>query len=142
LITSKSSRVPWRLSVLTGLLALAGATLGGCYHMAFEQSTPNLAAAGSCPTCDGRSVATAENGLRFKEGHNTFLLGAIGRPRVDTNKYCSQPIRTETKATAGDVALGVVTFGIYTPRHAYVTCPAGQQPPVGAVPGPATSSLR
>jgi hypothetical protein len=133
--------VPWRLSVLTGLLALGGAMLGGCYHMAFEQSTPNLAAAGECPTCQGR-VATVADGFRYKEGHNTFLLGAIGRPRVDTNKYCSQPIRTETKATAGDVALGVVTLGIYTPRHAYVTCPSGQQAPVGAtVHGPATSSL-
>jgi hypothetical protein len=108
------------LATFAGIAGIGTSLLGGCYHVAFEQRPPQLAAATPCPGAVGPVGET-----RYKMRRSTFLAGLIGTARVDTARFCNSPTRTETKATAGDTALSIVTLGIYTPRHLYVTCPGG-----------------
>lgn len=52
----------------------------------------------------------------------TYLNGFVGTGRVETARYCEQPVRTELEVTATDVLLSVVTLLIYTPHTLRVTC--------------------
>jgi hypothetical protein len=52
----------------------------------------------------------------------TYLNGFVGTGRVETPRYCEQPVRTELEVTATDVLLSLVTLLIYTPHTLRVTC--------------------
>lgn len=57
--------------------------------------------------------------------HNFFLDGIGQQKTVDAAKVCGgadRVVRTEVQQTFVNVALAVVTFGIYTPREARVYC--------------------
>jgi hypothetical protein len=56
----------------------------------------------------------------------TFWVGGIGQSaEIDAAKVCGSPTKVvsiETQQTGGDVALALITVGIYSPRHIRVTC--------------------
>lgn len=79
----------------------------GCYRYAFEQ---NVTAA---------PVVTHE--VRVA----TYLNGFVGTGRVDTSRFCEDPVRTRLKVRASDVLISIATLLIYTPHTLYVTCPLG-----------------
>ncbi|NMO18138.1 hypothetical protein HPC49_50750 [Pyxidicoccus fallax] len=92
------------------LLLLA---MSGCYRYRFEQR----------PEPSGAQLVTHE------ERVPTYLNGFIGTGRVDTSRYCDQPVRTELQVTATDVLLSIVSLLIYTPHTLRVTCeqPGGSE---------------
>ncbi len=90
-----------------GLIAL----LAGCYHYTFEQ----------------RGAARAPIGptITYEVRRPTYFNGFVGNGRVDATQYCAEPVRTELRVTAADVAIGAATLLVYTPHTLYITCPAG-----------------
>ncbi len=56
----------------------------------------------------------------------TFWVGGIGQStEIDAANVCGGSARVvsiETQQTGGDVALTLITLGIYSPRHIRVTC--------------------
>ena len=56
----------------------------------------------------------------------TFWIGGVGQSsEIDASKICgstNKVMRIETQPTAGDIALSIITLGIYTPRHMRVIC--------------------
>jgi hypothetical protein len=89
-------------------LLVAAVLTAGCYHYSFEQRTP----------APGEQVVT--HVVRAP----TFFNGFVDTGRVDTSKYCADPVRTELKVRASDVLISIATLLIYTPHTLYVTCPA------------------
>jgi hypothetical protein len=100
------------LILCTSLLAV------GCYHFSFEQN-------------GARPEAPAKPEVTYKIRVPTYVNGFVGTGRVDTSRYCEEPVRTELRVTATDVLLSVATLLIYTPHTLYVTCergaPAGER---------------
>lgn len=80
----------------------------GCYHYTFEQ----------------RAVPPGTPLVRHQIRVAKYVNGFVGAGRVDTRRYCEEPVRTELKVAAVDVLLSIVTLLIYTPHTLYVTCPA------------------
>jgi hypothetical protein len=81
----------------------------GCYHFEFEHQ------GATTPAGAGRTVT-------YKQRRPTYLNGFIGTGRIDTTRYCAEPVKTELRVTATDVLISVVTLLIYTPHTLYVTC--------------------
>jgi hypothetical protein len=56
----------------------------------------------------------------------TFWVAGVGQStEIDAAKVCGAPsniVSIETQQTGGDVALSLITLGIYSPRHIRVTC--------------------
>lgn len=115
---SSSGAWPRAGAILRVLLVAAAATAAlassGCYHFAFEQERR--------PTPGARLVT-------YEERQPTYLNGFVGTGRVDTAKYCADPVKTELRVTAVDVLLSVATLLIYTPHTLSVTC---ETPPAAA----------
>jgi hypothetical protein len=82
----------------------------GCYHYSFEQAS----------TAPGRALVT------YQARRPTYLNGLIGTGRVDTSRYCADPVRTELRVTTIDVLVSIATLLIYTPHTLYVTCDASE----------------
>src|SRR5262245_11468304 len=93
------------------ILVVVFAVAAGCYHFSFElpQQPP---------------VAPPAATVTHTERVPTYVNGFVGTGRVDTSRYCANPIRTELRVTAADVLLSVATLLIYTPHTLTVTCPA------------------
>jgi hypothetical protein len=88
-------------------LAVAVSLTGGCFHYVFDQRAPRP------------EEALTRHAIRVP----TWLNGFVGTGRVDTTRYCAQPIRTELQVRATDVLISLLTLLIYTPHTLYVTCP-------------------
>ncbi len=60
------------------------------------------------------------------EKSQAFFVGGVGQQKVvNAEKICKgyhNIAKVETKETAVDIVLGIVTFGIYTPRTVSVYC--------------------
>lgn len=56
----------------------------------------------------------------------TFWIGGVGQSsEIDAANVCggsAKVVSIETQQTGGDVALTLITLGIYSPRHIRVTC--------------------
>lgn len=103
-------------------LALAIGLGAGCYHYTFETAA-----------APGYATRT------YRVRRATYLNGFVGNGRVDTEAYCDDPIRTELRVTAADVAISALTLLIVTPHTLYVTCPVappGPQPTTATAPRP------
>ncbi len=101
-----------RLLVAAALVAPSA----GCYHYVFEhQAEPASAQVARKP----------EALVTYSERVPTYLNGFVGAGKVDTGRYCADPVRTELRVTATDVLISGATLLIYTPHTLYVTCPAG-----------------
>lgn len=101
-----------RLLVAAALVAPSA----GCYHYVFEhQAAPSSAPA----------TAKPQVLVTYSERVPTYLNGFVGAGKLDTARYCADPVRTELRVTAADVLISGMTLLIYTPHTLYVTCPAG-----------------
>lgn len=92
-----------RLSVSLGMLAL----LSACATQQFDIAKTQ-----------GASASFNEN--------QTFWVGGIGQEvQVNGAQACgdaSKVARVETQLTAGNIALTILTLGIYAPRNIAITC--------------------
>ena len=108
-------RIPRSLHSLTAV-ALLGAA--GCYHAVVET---------------GRQPAPT---VVERPWVNTFVFGLVPAPVIDVSAQCPGGIaRVETQQTFLNGLVGVLTFGIYTPQSATITCAAsrtGALPPSGS----------
>jgi hypothetical protein len=95
---------------LRAIAALLGLAAGGCYHYTFQSAGP-----------------AAEPAVTYRVHRATYLNGFVGNGRVDTRQYCTNPIKTELRVTASDVAVAAATLLIVTPHTLYVTCPVAQE---------------
>lgn len=96
------------------------ATCPACYHFSFEQEPASAKA--PAPT------------VTYTARRPTYLNGFVGTGKVDTTRYCAEPVRTELRVTAEDVIISVATLLIYTPHTLYVTCPAPGAAPAAQAP--------
>ena len=88
-------------------MALASISSIGCYHYSFDLATPSK----------------GEPTITYVDHPPTFLNGFIGKGRVETQRYCEHPIRTELKVGATDVLVSIASLLIYTPHTLEVVCP-------------------
>lgn len=59
----------------------------------------------------------------------SYLLGTLGRDAFDLSSYChGQPTEFAVTTSPGDVALGIVTLGIYTPHELELRCSPRRAP--------------
>lgn len=87
---------------------------------------------------------------RHKTWVNGWLFNLVGG-QTDTARFCGdRPVaRVDTRKSFGNYLLSWITFGIYTPMHATITCgqpaggaqpyavpPPGYYPPAGYAPPP------
>jgi hypothetical protein len=97
-----------RSRLVIGALAVTASLATGCYHFTFEE----------------RPRAPSDATVVHEVRRPTYLNGFVGNGRVDTSRFCEDPVRTELRVTATDVVVSVGTLLIYTPHTLYVTCPA------------------
>ncbi len=94
----------------TARLALAGALLltTACYHAVVETGRPA-----------GATVVR-------KPWVNTFVFGLVGAQPIDVTAQCPSGVaRVETQQTFVNGLVSALTFNIYTPQSATITCAAG-----------------
>jgi hypothetical protein len=90
------------------LTALAVALLGGCYNVSY-------------------STSLAGSGTYREDRGDFFLWGLVGEKTIDMKALCPQGVsRWKSEQTFVDGLLGVLTLGIYTPRHVTVECAGGK----------------
>ncbi len=60
----------------------------------------------------------------YSESLPFFIVGLIGEHDVNVSEICkgSSPVQMQTQDSFMNSFLGIVTFGIYTPRTAKVWC--------------------
>jgi Bor protein len=97
------------LAWLPIMKTLALLLVAGCYHYEFAE----------------HAVPPGTPTITHEEHVPTYVNGLVGTGRIDTTRYCANPVRTELRVNATDVLLSAVTLLIYTPHTLYVTCPTG-----------------
>ncbi|RIL09059.1 MAG: hypothetical protein DCC75_07465 [Proteobacteria bacterium] len=59
----------------------------------------------------------------LEERQNYFLLGLVGENTLEINKICPSGVASVgAKFKPGDLLIGLLTVGIWTPRTAFVEC--------------------
>jgi hypothetical protein len=87
--------------------ALAALLLAGCYTVSYRTDL-------------------AGNEQYREERGDFFLFGLIGDKTVDLKALCPQGVsRWKSQQTFVDGLLGLLTIGIYIPRHVTVECSSG-----------------
>ena len=95
-----------RRSAMTVLAAVA--LLSGCYRATVVTGAP--------------ASATVVD----KPWQNSFVYGLVPPPEVNTSQQCPQGVSTVmTEQSFVNGLVRVLTWGIYTPMHARVTCASG-----------------
>lgn len=92
----------------TTMLALAAVLLGGCYRVTVITGAPPAT----------QSID--------KPWQNSFVYGLVPPPEIDAKPQCAQgfaEVMTERSFLNGLV--GALTWSIFTPMHAKVTCANG-----------------
>lgn len=86
---------------------LASLVLTGCYTISYQTKAPG--------------------GGQFREDRGDFFFwGLAGDKTVDLKAMCPQGVaRWKSQQTFVDSLLGIVTLGIYIPRHVTVECAGG-----------------
>lgn len=84
----------------------------GCYHVTVVTGAP------AAPT-------TID-----KQWQNSFVYGLVPPPAIDTKGTCTQGVaKVETERSFLNGLVGAITYSIYTPIHAKVTCASGPVAP-------------
>lgn len=92
------------LSAAAALVVLCG----GCYHVNVITGAP------ASPT------------VIDKEWQNSFVIGLVPPPELDVKAQCSRGVaKVETERSFLNGLVGAITWNIYTPIHATVTCASG-----------------
>lgn len=88
-------------------LVFGAALLTGCYHI--------TVVSGSAP------APTVVD----KPWQNSFIYGLVPPPELNVKEQCPNGVqKVETEATFLNGLVGFLTYSIYTPIHAKVTCSA------------------
>lgn len=91
----------------------------------FSVSLGMLALLSACATQQFDIANTQGASASFNE-NQTFWVGGIGQEvQVNGAQACgdaSKVARVETQQTAGNIALTILTLGIYAPRNIAITC--------------------
>jgi hypothetical protein len=108
-----------RKTLALAALAAGFSLLGGsgCYHYTWDLHS---AAQPGSATPASEPAAT----VTYEERSPTFFNGFVGNGRMNTARYCADPLRVELRVTAIDVLLSVATLLVYTPHTLYVVCKA------------------
>ncbi len=94
-------------SKLVGGALLALLALSSCYTVSYQTQKPG-------------------SGTYREERGDFFLWGLVGEKTVDLKALCPDgPSRWRSQTTFVDALLGIVTLGIYIPRHVTVECASG-----------------
>ena len=92
------------LSAAAALVVLCG----GCYHVTVITGAP------ASPT------------VIDKQWQNSFVIGLVPPPELDVKAQCPQGVaKVETERSFLNGLVGAITYNIYTPIHATVTCASG-----------------
>src|SRR5947207_13985692 len=92
------------LSAAAALVVLCG----GCYHVTVITDAP--------------AVLTTID----KQWQNSFVIGLVPPAEIDSKAACAQGVaKVETERSFLNGLVGAVTYNIYTPIHATVTCATG-----------------
>lgn len=87
------------------LMLLAAALCGGCYHITVITGLPV-----GTQTID-------------KEWQHSFILGLVPPAEINAASTCTQGVaKVETERSFLNGLVGAITYNIYTPIHATVTC--------------------
>jgi len=93
------------------LMVLAAVLCGGCYHITVVTGAPP-----STTTID-------------KQWQNSFVIGLVPPPEIAAKEACTQGVaKVETERSFLNGLVGAITYNIYTPLHATVTCAGGPVP--------------
>lgn len=83
----------------------------GCYHVTVITGAP------ASPT------------VIDKPWQNSFVYGIVPPPELNTKDQCAQGVaKVETERSFVNGLVSVLTWSIYTPIHAMVTCASGPVP--------------
>ena len=92
------------LSAAAALLVLSS----GCYHLTVVTGAP------ASPT------------VIDKQWQNSFVYGLVPPPELDVKAQCTQGVaKVETERSFVNGLVGAITWSLYTPLHATVTCASG-----------------
>ncbi len=82
--------------------------LSGCYHVTVITGAP-------------AATSTID-----KQWQNSFVLGLVPPPELDSKATCGQGVaKVETERSFLNGLVGALTWNIYTPMHATITCASG-----------------
>lgn len=88
--------------------AVAVLALSGCYHVTVLTGAP-----------EGPTVVD-------KPWQNSFVYGIVPPPVINVRQECPQGIaKAETEISFLNGVVGALTWSLYTPLHARVTCASG-----------------
>lgn len=88
-------------------LLLGAAMLTGCYHITVVSGTA------PSPT------------VVDKPWQNSFVYGLVPPPEIDVREQCPNGVqKVETEVSFVNGLVGALTWSLYTPIHARVTCAA------------------
>ena len=86
-------------------LAVASVGLSGCYHITVTTGAP------AAPT------------VVDKPWQNSFIYGLVPPPELNTKDLCANGVsQVETEHSFVNGLVAMLTFSLYTPMHARVTC--------------------
>ena len=89
----------------TLVLAAASVGLSGCYHITVTTGAP------AAPT------------VVDKQWQNSFIYGLVPPPELDVKDQCPNGVsQVETEHSFLNGLVAAITWSIYTPMHAKVTC--------------------
>jgi hypothetical protein len=92
------------------LFAAAAIGLTGCYHVTVVTGAPE---APTPPPLD-------------KMWQNSFVYGLVPPPEINVAQTCPSGVsKVETEISFLNGLVGAITWSIYTPMHAKVTCANG-----------------
>jgi hypothetical protein len=92
--------------------ALIGAmlVLSGCYHVTVTTGAPEAAPPAAID----------------KMWQNSFVYGLVPPPEIDASQACPNGVaKVETEISFLNGLVGAITWSIYTPQHARITCATG-----------------
>jgi hypothetical protein len=92
-------------------IAVASVALTGCYHVSVTTGAP------VAPT------------VIDKPWQNSFVIGLVPPPVIDTKAACPSGVaKVETEQSFLNGLVRTITYSIYTPMHARITCASGPVP--------------
>jgi hypothetical protein len=102
-------------------VSLAMLALSGCYQFSLEHRAPTSTT--FLTSSDGSIVARPPSRLvTYERTVPSYFNGIGGTARIDTSRFCDQPVRTEVRVNTRDVLASMLTLLTYTPHTLYVTC--------------------
>jgi hypothetical protein len=97
-----------RNALLAGAALMVASLSSACYHVTVLTGAP-----AARQTID-------------KEWQNSFVIGLVPPPELSTKETCAQGVSSvETERSFLNGLVGAITWNIYTPLHAKVTCASG-----------------